>query len=361
MAITTNFAEAILEIVTDINSGEKATLANAMFEASFGVSPLAEGHTILTGVRTGNIIPILSNSPAYDSFPFKNPADCNIPVCDLDLGFSAKQWNLGMIACKIPICVNTFDENFLTFWGSYKRVFGDENLDSALMKFIIDKFQKNLEAALWRVAFFGDTTTDPGDPNYALLRSIDGIFTQAEAMNGKKIEIAENAAGTGLTGPNLYAYLLEAYEYAVLQPWFDASTARFEMTQAMASVLVGWLNNIKDLSPYNCECYSADGVVAQRTFDVNKQLFIFGIPIHVHREFDGVISALDLGNPYRALLSASTNVIIGTSETDQLPAFDVWYSKDDDQIYIKGGANIGAALVTNEYVYLGAEEDAPSV
>jgi hypothetical protein len=30
-------------------------------------------------------------------------------------------------------------------------------------------------------------------------------------------------------------------------------------------------------------------------------------------------------------------------------------------IYIKGGANIGAALVLNEYVYIGAESASPSV
>lgn len=355
MAITTTtFNSALLALVTDINSAEKATLANAIFTDSFEVSKLADSHTVLTGVRNGNIIPIMSNAPAYNAFPYKDPTNCDIPVCDLDLPFSAKSWQMGMIACKIPICINTFDENFLTFWGSYKRLFGDENLDSALMKYITDMFLKNLEAAMWRVAFFGDTTTLVGDANYALLRAADGIFTQAEAGTGTKVIVAENTTGT-LTGEAVYAYLLNAYNTAVAQPWFDASTARFEMTAAMASVYVGWLNSLGDRSMYNCDCYAADGITAMRSFSIDANLTIFGIPIHVHREFDGVINALTLGNRYRALLTSDTNILIGTSEMDQLPDFKIWYSEDDDKVYIKGGANIGASLVTNDYVYIGAE------
>jgi len=361
MAITNNFDTAILALVDDLVTAEKIDISNVVFEQAFEVSKLAENHTVVTGVRNGNIIPILSKAPAYNSFPYKNPSDCNIPVCDLDLGFSAKPWTLGMIACKIPICINSFSEDFLLFWNQYKRLFGDADLNSALIQFIVSKFQTNLEAAMWRVAFFGDTSTGSGDPNYPLLRPADGIFTQAEAMDGYKIVVTENAAGTGLTGEALYAYLKEAYEYASVQPWWDETNMRFEMTQAMASVFVSWLNSLTDRTAYNCECFSPDGITAQRTFSLQNMIRVFGIEIHVHREFDGVISALDLGNPYRALLTSKTNVLIGTSELDQLPAFDIWYSKDDDMIYIKGGANIGAALVLNEYVYIGAESASPSV
>jgi hypothetical protein len=353
MAITNNFSETILELVTDITSAETALYSEAIFEAAFEIGNVADNHTVLTGVRNGNVIPIISTNPAYNSFPFKNPNDCNIPACDLDLDFAAKAWQLGMIACKIPICINTFDDNFLAFWRSYKRVFGDEDLDSALMRFIIDKFQANLQAAMWRVIWFGDTTTDVGDPNYALLRAVDGIFTQAEAGGGIKVEITQNATND-LTGEQVYAYLTDAYTQASILPWWD-STVRIEMTQAMAAVYVAWLNSLGDKSPYQCECYAADGITAMRNYSVDANLRFAGIPIHVHREFDGVINALTLGRPYRALITSSNNIIIGTSELDQLPAFDIWYSKDDDMIYIKGGAQLGASLVTNDYIYLGAE------
>lgn len=357
MAITTNFATELLDLITDITSAETAVISQAIYESSFEIGQLAESHTVLPGVRNGNVIPIISTNPSYSAFPFKDPANCTIPDCDLDLGFAAKAWQLGMIACKIPICINTFSDNFLAFWQSNKRVFGDENLDSALMQFIINKFQQNLQAAMWRVAYFGDTSLTGN----ALLKSIDGIFTQAEAGEGTKIEITQNTSGGGgssvpLTGEAIYAYLLQAYNVAVVSPWYDPSTAVIKMTAAMASVFVGWLNSLGDRSMYNCECYSADGITSQRSFSIDGQLRIFGIPIEVHRELDGVINALTLGYPYRAILTSKENIIIGTSEIDQLPAFDVWYSKDDDQIYIKGGAHIGVSLVTDDYVYLGAED-----
>lgn len=361
MAVTTNFDDAVLALVDDITSAETAQLSNAYFTKFFEVGKLPESFTVITGVRNGNVIPIISTNPNYAKFPYKDPTNCTLPACDIDLPFSAKSWQLGMIACKTPVCINGFNDQFLAFWGRYKRVFGDEDLNSALMAFIMEVWERDLNAALWRVAFFGDTTTDAGDPNYALLRPIDGIFTQAEAGSGLQIEITENASGTGLTGPAMYAYMQEAYNAASVLPWFDPATLRIEMTSAMAAVWISWMNSLGDRSMYNCECYDAAGIVSQRSFNLEGQLRIFGIPVYVRREFDGVINQLDLGNPYRALLTTNDNIIIGTSELDQLPAFSIHYSQDDDLIYIKGGAQIGASLVTNDYVYLGAETPTPSV
>lgn len=349
MAVTSNFDTALLALITDITSAETATISNVIYEKSFEIGDFAAAHTVITGVRNGNIIPIMSTSPSYESFPYKDPTNCTIPACDLDLGFSAKNWLLGMIACKMPICINTFDDQFLAFFQTYKRVFGDADLNSALMQFIIDRFQTNLQAAMWRVGWFGDTSLTGN----ALLRPIDGIFTQAEAGDGVKIVITENTGG-GLTGQEVYDYLANAYEQASILPWWDTQGMVIKMTYAMATVYVNWLNRMGDRVPAACECFAADGVTATRRYAIEGLTF-YGIPIEVHREFDGVINALALGNPYRALITNRENILIGTSETDQLPAFDVWYSKDDDQVYIKGGAQIGAALVTDEYVYLGAE------
>lgn len=356
MAITNNFSTAVLDLVSDLVTADNVNISNAIYINTFEVGDVAAGHQVITGVRNGTIVPILSTAPKYDAFPVKDPTNCNIPACDLDLGFSAKEWKTAMIACKIPICINEFDDNFLIFWNQQKRLFGDADLNSSLMQYIVDLFQKSLQAAIWRRVWFADSASTND-----YLEGADGIFTQAEAMDGYKIEVAENVSGTGLTGAALYAYLDEAYQHAVLQPWWNPATARIEMTQAMTAVLVAWLNSMGDRTGINCECFSADGLVSQRTFSTDGMLRIFGIEIHVHREFDGVINAFSLGNPYRALLTNSGNILIGTSELDQLPMFKIWYSEDDDKIYIKGGANVGSALVTNEYVYIGAEAASPSV
>lgn len=356
MAVTTtSFTDNVLALVTDITSAETATLSNVFYQKFFELSTFADTHTVIPGVRQGNVLPIISTNPRYDAFPYKDPTNCTLPQCDLDLPFEAKQWNLGSIACEVPICINTFDDQFLAFFGRYKRLFGDEDVNSALMAFISETFQRNHMAAQWRVGYFGDTTTDSGDANYALLRATDGVFTQAEAGGGYKIEVSENPAGTGLTGEAVYAYLLEAYEHAATQAWFDPTNMQFEMTAAMASVWIAWLNSLGDRSMYNCECYSADGITSTRSFSLDGNLLAFGIPVKVYREFDGVINQLSLGNPYRALLTTRDNILIGTSQVDQMDAFSIHYSVDQMKILVRGGSTFGVHLVTDDYVYIGAE------
>lgn len=355
MAVTTNFQTAVLDLVDDLVNAELVNLNNVQYKKAFEVSKLATQFRVVPGIREGQVIPIMSNSPDYAKFPYKDPSSCTIPACDVDMPFEAKGWEIGQIACKTSICVSSFDENFLYFWNEYKRLFNDNNLNGALLQFILRTFERDLEAAMWRVGFFGDRTTSSLDPNYALLRPINGIFTQAEAGNGLNITISQNSGTTPMTGEEAYEILLEAYEYAATQPWFDPANMQFTVTAAFASVLIGWYNSLGDKSMYNCECFSADGVSATRNWNLDGVTKVFGIPVVAYRELDGVINQLGLGRRYRAILTTKDNIILGTSEMDQLPNFDMWYSKDDDLIYLKGGASIAASLVTDDYVYLGAE------
>lgn len=350
-----------MELVEGLVGAELVELSNTIFTKAFEVGSITELFTVSGGVREGNVVPIISNSPNYASFPYKNPLDCTIPVCDLDINFSAKVWQLGMIACTIPICINTFDEDFLLFWKVYRKTFGEESdVDTALMQFLIDRFQSNLEAALWRVVFFGDRSISASDPNYDLMRPIDGIFTQVEAGEGIKIVVPANTDGTSLTGQELYDILSNAYNRATLETdWYDDTTAQFIMTKAMASVLVTWLNSLKDTSMYNCECLDADSVTKKRSFSINDKLFVFGIPITVRPELDGVIRQLGLGYPYRALLTSKDNILVGTGEVSKMSQFDVWYERKDNMIYMRGGANIGVSVATDEYIYIGAETASP--
>lgn len=357
MAVYTNFAEDIIALIDDLTTAEKVTLDNALFTKNFEVSDFANAHRVITGVREGQVVPILSNAPNYAAFPYKDPTSCTVPACDLDIDFAAKEWQVGQIACKITICMSSFDENFLLFWGEYRRVFSDNDLNSAFMQYMTDKVNRDLQAALWRVAYFGDRSTSSVSPAYQYLRPIDGIFTQAEAGNGYNIEISENASTTPMTGEQAYEYLLQAYNIAAESPWFDPANMVFEVTAAFGSVLIGWYNSLSDRSPYNCECYSADGVSATRNWNMDGVTKVFGIPVIIRREFDGVINTFNLGRRYRALLTTKDNILFGTAEQDQLKQFRIWYSQDDNNIYIEAGAQVAATLVVDDYVYLGAEND----
>jgi len=98
-----------------------------------------------------------------------------------------------------------------------------------------------------------------------------------------------------------------------------------------------------------------------RTYTLNGNLTILGIPVEVERDLDGVIAQLDLDRPYRALLSYRNNMPIGTQLTENLNEFDIWYNKDTKKVVIEAEALIGSSLPTDEYVYIGAETASPSV
>lgn len=353
MAVTTNF-EDLVELVNDLVSADKLKLENAIYRKFFEVGDALAGHTIIPGVRQGNIIPIISNAPNYTSFPYKDPTSCTLPSCDVDLPFEPKLWDIGTNACTISICANAFDENFLLFFGQFKRVFADADLNTGLIAYITDIVMKNMEAAKWRQAYFGDKSISNADPNYALLRSMNGIFTQAEAGDGHKIEIPENLSGS-LTGQEVYDFLKEAYNLAAVEPWFDQSNVVFEMTAAMGNIFVAFLNGLSDTSDYNCDCLDPTKIGASRAFSIDN-LKVFGIPVNVRREFDGVINQLNLGYPYRALLTTKDNILFGTSEIDQLNQFRVWYSQETNTIRIDAGFTLAPSLVTDDYIYLGAEQ-----
>lgn len=354
MAVTSNF-DNLVELVNDLVTADKMKLSEAIYRKVFDAEDMTSQFTVIPGVRNGNIVPILSNSPNYAKFPYKDPTACTLPTCDTDLDFAPKVWDLGTNACRNEICVNGFDDNFLLFFGQFRRVFGDADIDTGIIAYVQEIIQKDLRAAIWRQGWFGDKSLSNSDPNYALLRSTNGIFTQAEAGNGYKIEVPNNTTpGDPPTGQELYELLKDAYNYAATQPWFDPTNMVWDMTAAMANILVAWLNGMGDTSAYNCDCYDPNGVVSTRAYGIDN-LRIFGVQVRAHREFDGVINGLGLGYPYRALLTDKGNIVFGTSETDQLPDFRVWYSMDDNEIKIDAGFTLAPMLVVDDYVYIGAE------
>jgi hypothetical protein len=352
MAINSNFDTAIISQIIDNVSARNIEYSKVVFLDTFENSELATKFKILLGIRKGDLVPILNNKGNAAAFPVKDENSCENSSCELDINFSIKKWETAKIACTFEICINKFSEGFLLFWNENKRIFGDANMNGALMTYLLDAIQKDLNLSIWRMAFFADETSiNP------FLKGMSGIFAQAESMNGFKIELEENTSNTAPTGQAIYNYLEKAYAHASVQPWFNPTATKIDMTRAMASIYVSWLNSMGDKSPYNCECYSPDGITAMRTYSIAGKLFIFGIEIRVHNELDTVIGTPSLGitHPYRAIMTNSENLLFGTTESDQLPAFKVFYSDKDDMIYVKGGATIAAALVTDQYVYIGAE------
>lgn len=354
--ITTTFAD-MRDLAETLSAANKLTIANTIFENSLLAEDIASRHLVITGVETGDVVPIIDDSVNYASFPFISQTDCTSASCDLGITFSGKKWTLGLIGCKIPICMKSFSADFRYFFQQNYQVLHDLDMNSQLLKYLESKFTNNFNGAKFRVSYFGDSTIAEGEENYALLHGFDGFFTQAEAGDGVKYDFTQVAP----TGAYAYEQFEIAYAAYMESNWADKEGVVWKMTRKMASLWVRWMNGLKDRSMYNCECFSVDGITALRTFTLEGQLSIFGIPVEIERDLDGIITQLDLDRPYRALLTYRNNLMIGTQATENLSEFDIWYNKPTKEVIIEGEALIGAMIPTDEYIYIGAESDSPSV
>jgi len=242
----------------------------------------------------------------------------------------------------------------------------DEYMQEALIQFLSDKFKNNLLAAQWRAAYFGDKASAS-----ALFNGINGFFTQAEANASQVVEIVENNGGTALlqemTGQRIYEVLQAMYQKYALAGWNATDAVEFRMTKRDAMTLVFYYNTLKDKTCCDGVSFINPDAVQGLPYDYQRLQF-YGIPIRVMSVWDeiinktaelnpgwnGKIDTTPLGakvNPHRILLTYKNNLIIGTQETSNLNFFDIWHSKDQDKIFMKGGSYFGAAIpMKSDYI-----------
>lgn len=361
--INTDFTNNVLSLVDDLVTADMVDMSKSIYERQFETNGISETHTVIPGVRHGSVVPILRDIPNPDSFPFVDATSCDVTECDLPINSDAVKWSLGLIECRVPICLRSFDENFLLFWNTYRHACqGEPDMDSAMMKYLMNRFEKNLQLSTWRAAYFGDTNSAS-----AYYDGIDGFFVQAEAGDGIKIEITENSESTytdqiaELTPQDAFDYLVQMYNSATSLAWFDPSLMEFRVTRTIGSKLVQHLNT---LGITGVECACVDPAKASQGVSYNLgNIMLFGIPVRVHGEWDDIINYSTVLNggggdnartdPHRAILTYRENLLIGTNQTECLESLDIWYSKETRNIYLDGSSYLGAQIPLSDYVYAG--------
>lgn len=362
MAYTDNFVTELLPLVEDLAGAENMNFSKLLFEKTFLASDITKKHSVVTGVRNGSLVPILSDVPNYESFPFVDASSCDTTECDLNSNYSAYKWELGLISCRIPLCLRTFNDNFLIFWNQYKMLnpakVTTQYLRTALLQYLTNMVKNNLEAAKWRVEYFADkASTSP------LFNGFNGWFTQMEANAGLIVPITKNTALTyadqKLTGQEVYDTLVAMEELYLQQEWAGTKPVTYKMTKLNAMTLASYMNSLKDTA-------CCDGVERLNPDNIQSKTFFFdrlsfhGIPIEVMPEWDAVINntaELNGGggtnprvNPNRIILTSKDNLLIGTEERDMLNMLDIFYEKKDKKVYIDAEAYLGAAVPLKEYI-----------
>ena len=346
MALDTNFNANITAIVDSLTAAEKLTYADVIFAAAHETGDFAPKHNVITGVRDGSYVPIITRGNNYGALS-ADSGDCSMNECDLTDSYSAKKWVIGDYNCRVPICLKSYSDDFKLFWGMYSQTLDDPQNESDKDKFlayVFDKAQRNIQGALWRTGYYGDTTSAN-----SLISENNGIWTEAEAGDGEKIEMTLTAGE--LTGEEIYNYLAEAYITAQNSEWFNESEAVFVLSRKMATKLVTWFNSLSDRSLYNCDCYDASKIVSARAFSVDN-FAVFGIKVVSHKEEQEAGKAVSVQPNYRALLINESNMLIGVETMKHLDQFDIFFDKKDRKIYVDMAIQIGAAIPLDEYVLL---------
>lgn len=340
MAVTTNFQTAVVDLVESFGEADKVTFQNAIVNDIKVDNEIETEKEVLYGVNNGDLVPVIEKNDSYTMFPVADETVCGTTECDMNVNFSAVKWDLALIKCKVPICVNSFSREFLRFFNQNRDFTNQPDLDTLLLQYLGEQFKQGLENAKWRRAYFADAaSTSP------LLDGADGFWVKADAgtvVGETKIALTDPT----MTGEEVYNLLGQMYDLATAHTWFDPTQFQFEVSWKMAVAYSNWLNKLGHNAPANCQCISAEGVTRANVYTLDN-LYYNGIPIKPRIAFDRVmqqVTELSTENPNRAILAKRENMLIGSSDADQLNFFDIWHNKDDEKIYMRGGSYIGAAF-----------------
>jgi hypothetical protein len=345
------FTVGIQELVNDLTSAEKTNILNAILTQTFEVSDIQASHTVLTGVRKGQLLPIITPDDYYGKLAVGNEKSCDLNGCTVTPDYSAHVWSMAEYNCRQALCMRNFDEDFFIFWNGYRQRLENPlelSPEDKYLAYIIENSKNALNGAAWRTAYWGDTN----DAN-TLISGNDGFLAQADAGSGIKVTKTIPLAATMPTGKEIYEALEDAYQKAGAKFWSSKSDLVWKMPWQIAQIFVTFLNTAADRSMYNCDCINPGAVVGSRNFFV-EGLTVFGIPVEAHREIDGGAAAISAtaADKRWVILAPKSNLLIGANTEETIKQFDIFFDKVSRKVYIDLMAHLGAGIPTADYVYV---------
>jgi len=358
MAYDTTTLDGILAGLEGLTQAQKMNIGNLIFTETFTHKNIKDTHPTMSEVRSGSKIPILEDNEDYGSFPFTE-GNCTLPSCTITDNWSVHTWQLGQIGCEVTICMENFANDFMAFFNTWKKMNGDD-IESAVVQFIVERFQSRHLKAEIRVAYFGDTASSDD-----LINGFDGFFVQLEAKSVTGVNhvvITENAEATAALqtitdGEKIYEYLDKMYELAAQKAWFDPANMVWRLDRTLVQTLVGWLNRQSDLKGISCDCVDPTKVTQARVFTWDN-LSIFGIPVEAMPFLDAMKSIDELYNSVdgtfvnrnRIILSRRENMILGYEIEDTLNRFKLGYDERKNEIYVQGASLFGAGVPKDSFI-----------
>jgi len=320
-----------------LNPEEALSLSEIVFEKVFENPTLTEVHEVVTGVIYDKFIPIFGKLGMVGKAS-THGTGCGVNDSDAEIPTSQKKWSPKEISTRLTHCKKDVPELFKAFKRRVKALDSYDLEGSEEMQFLASELIESMLEAIWRIAWFADTTADNVSGGGVITDGIDveffdmidglfkQIFTAVAGGSIKKISIPENAGTTYVAQDNLP--IDRAYE--VFKAVYNGADSRLRGVKgakilATDSMIANWIDFMEDKS-LTFQTERAEKGTSKLTFR--------GIPIVKMDIWDRMIRAYeDDGSawhlPHRVVFTIPQNIPIGTMDEESMQEVDSFYEKKD--------------------------------
>lgn len=348
----TDFGALIDEVCID-----NGALSQITIEKLYNKIEAADLFTLTFPIKNGEVVPRISWGANYNSIPYKDVASgetgCEIPSCDFSPEYARKVWEVVIAECRYSLCTRTLPQDFMSAYNKYVRI----RPDDSEYDFIIDQITEMLSDVIMNSLLAKVWLSDKVLTGEPTLRGTNGIFAQITATNdiAHCVYIDQSAP---MTDPEaLHGKIVEAVnKYYELNQDNELPTPSIYLDTADARLLVNWLNGLGAKSPYDCECFDADGITRAGRFTV-QGLAIGGVPVKVvpwrkmQLAFTSYTTAGAPDYPTLILVTPQANLQVGSADNDELMMLEYFYDKKDRTHYWDLGFQFGTSIPTDNFVH----------
>ena len=333
-----------------LNEQEALEVSQAVFEEVYVKGPLADFHSIQTGVRMKTQIPFFGLMPMLG----KISSGCT-PNAAAGIDLTEKYWDPELIDFRLTHCQAEVPQLYKMWMRSAKALGTWEDMDSGQMNFIVDRAKDAHLEAIFRISSFGDESADNVSGGGNITNGVDAdfftmingiwqqVYTGVAATTVHRYTIIENAQATyaaqlALSDTRTLDAMRDLYENIDPRA-FSAGTLKFQMTRTL---LNNWWALLEDKSLANA--------VMNMVEDKPTKMSYRGVPIEVRYDWDRQITTnFNTGTkyflPHRLLLTPIENVPIGTSDEESMSEIDSFYDKKEKKWFYDGASMLDAKLL----------------
>lgn len=348
----TDFATLIDEVCL-----ENGALSQITVEKLYNKIELTDLFNLTFPIKNGDVVPRISWGANYNSIPFVDVGSgedaCAIPSCDFSPEYARKIWEVVMAECRYSLCTRTLPQDFMSAYNKYVRI----NPDDSEYDFILDQITEMLSDiilnSLMAKIWLSDKVLAASDT----LKGTNGIFAQITSVNDAAHCVYVDQSAPITDGQVLYEKILEALnKYNDLDTNNEMLAPSIYLDKADAQTIVNWLNKLGANSPYNCECYDADGVVRAGRFTI-QGLTIAGVPVKVvpwrkmQVAFTQYTTAGAATYPTLILVAPQEILQVGSPDADELAMLEYFYDKKDRTHYWDIGFQFGVSVSLDAFVH----------